>query len=1181
MRQALLSVVAARVLEMSATGDLSAISDPEATRQARALADSLAAEDLPEVRVVLGWWHWLRYGGTGDPGEFHRAVELLVPCFLLEIDALPEPMLPSIAVAASVPAVDLLRRSFEDGADPQHLSAVVRLWQRITAAVPAGGREQGLYQSLLSSALLERFLRAGDDADLEAALQASERALRAGAEHDPSNPRPIFDHAQLLLVRHRRSGRREDLAAAAACVGRAVEIAPPGEVRASVLFELGQAFQLCYLASGERNDLDVAVATLSLAFSAGTPGDDWWDPCVVKLGGLLAAQYEHFGDVPALNLMIEVYGKASAADPDDRWRGLLAMALHHRFKRSGQPEDLDEAVRLGDPGPGYVPSDGADAERLAQWAAILQTRFEEHGDPADLNACLDAHRRALRAPGPHPAHRHSGYANSLRARYQQTGDLADLDESVSVHRQALDLAQGSPGNDLPMFSSNLGLALVARFERTAREDDLDEAVELHRRAASAGSRDDVRWGLLHANLGGALMRCVELRATTGERAESGGDPGAADDDLGEAIEALRAAVAAAPPGHRDRGRYLVNLSSALVLRQQRTSEHALLAEAEDLLREAVTCQPDGHPDQASVRLALGQVLRARFDREGGDSRRAEAVSAFVRAAENGAAPLPLRIQAYQAASSLVAESAPGRAADLLEAAVRLLPHLAARQLGRDGQQDLLKEFRTLTGEAAALALTRPESGPAQAPLTGTGPAQALRLLETGRAVLLSQALDVRADLSALRERDPELARRYLELNDRLSQPQGPAVPGPRPLSAADPHHTAQELSETVAAIRRLDGFATFLEPPTLGELLDETAQGPIVAFNLSRTRGDALLLTSDGVRALPLPGMDATATLEKVIEFYGALHITQTGTTLSERATAQAAMNEVLEWLWRAAARPVLDALRLGPVPAGGGAWPRIWWASGGILSLLPLHAAGVRGSESDAVLHRVVSSYVPTVRALRYARRPLPPGDGRGGALVVAMPTTPGGPDLEHASAEASAVAGHLPHAVVLAPGEPREPTRETVLSHLATSSIAHFACHGAIHPTDLSRSMLVLQDHATDPLTVAALNAVRLEHAELAYLSACVTATGPSAHLADEAIHLATGFQLAGFRNVVGTLWEIQDEFAVDLADAFYRGLTTGAGTIDPARSAFALHHAVRERRARHPRTPSLWAAHIHVGA
>ncbi|MEU6796176.1 CHAT domain-containing protein [Nonomuraea wenchangensis] len=1109
MRQDLLSLVAARVLEMSATGDLSAVSDLEAMRQARELADAPAADDLAEVRVVLGWWHWLRHRGTGDPGEFHRAVELLVPCFLLGIDALPEPMLPAIAVAASVPAVDLLRRSF-DGADPQHLSAVIRLWQRITAAVPADGQEQILYQPLLSSVLLERFLRAGDDADLEAALEASDRALRAGAAHDRSDPRHLFDHAQLLLVRHRRSDRREDL--------------------------------------------DAAVAALSLAFSAGSPGDDWWNPCVAQLGGLLASQYEHFGDVRALDLMIEVYTRASAAGPDDRWQGLIAMALHHRFKRSGQPEDLAAAVRLGDPGPGFVPSGDADAERLAQWAAVLQTRFEEHGDPADLNACLDAHRRALRVPGPHPAHRHSGYANALRARYQQTGDLADLDESVSVHRHALDLAQGSSsGNDLPMFRSNLGLALVARFERTARKDDLDEAVELHRQAASTGGREDVRRGLLHANLGGALMRRVELRAATG-------DPGTADDDLGQAIEALRAAVAAAPPGHRDRGRYLVNLSSALMLRQQRVPGHALLVEAEDLLREAVTCRPDGHPDQASVRLALGQVLRARFEREGGDP--AEAVSAFVCAAENAAAPLTLRIQAYQAASSLVAESAPGRAADLLEAAVRLLPHLAARQLGRDGQQDLLKEFRTLTAEAVALALTRSESGPAQA----------LRLLETGRAVLLSQALDVRADLGALRERDPELAGRYLELNDRLSLPRSP--------SAADPHRVAQELAETVAAIRGLDGFATFLEPPTLGELLEETAQGPIVAFNLSRTRGDALLLTSGGVRALPLPGLDATAALDKVMEFYGALHVTQTGTTLAERAAAQAAMNEVLAWLWRVAARPVLDALRLGPVAAGE-EWPRIWWAAGGILSLLPLHAAGVRGSETDAVLHRVVSSSIPTVRALRHARRPLPPGDGRGGALVVAMPTTPGGPDLEHASVEAAAVAGHLPHAVVLAPGGPREPTRETVLSHLATSSIAHFACHGAIHPTDLSRSMLVLQDHATAPLTVAALNAVRLDHAELAYLSACVTATGPSAQLADEAIHLATGFQLAGFRNVVGTLWEIQDAFAVELADAFYRGLATGAGSIDPTRSAFALHHAVRERRARHPRTPSLWAAHIHVGA
>lgn len=34
------------------------------------------------------------------------------------------------------------------------------------------------------------------------------------------------------------------------------------------------------------------------------------------------------------------------------------------------------------------------------------------------------------------------------------------------------------------------------------------------------------------------------------------------------------------------------------------------------------------------------------------------------------------------------------------------------------------------------------------------------------------------------------------------------------------------------------------------------------------------------------------------------------------------------------------------------------------------------------------------------------------------------------------------------------------------------------------------------------------------------------------------------------------------------------------DAAGAALALHHAIREIRARYRDTPALWAAHIHVG-
>ncbi|KAF3317577.1 hypothetical protein TWF173_010345 [Orbilia oligospora] len=56
------------------------------------------------------------------------------------------------------------------------------------------------------------------------------------------------------------------------------------------------------------------------------------------------------------------------------------------------------------------------------------------------------------------------------------------------------------------------------------------------------------------------------------------------------------------------------------------------------------------------------------------------------------------------------------------------------------------------------------------------------------------------------------------------------------------------------------------------------------------------------------------------------------------------------------------------------------------------------------------------------------------------------------------------------------------------------------------------------------------------LAYLSACSTSNNNAEELYDEGLHLVTSFQLAGFRHVIGTLWDVSDEYCVDAAKAIY---------------------------------------------
>jgi hypothetical protein len=235
---------------------------------------------------------------------------------------------------------------------------------------------------------------------------------------------------------------------------------------------------------------------------------------------------------------------------------------------------------------------------------------------------------------------------------------------------------------------------------------------------------------------------------------------------------------------------------------------------------------------------------------------------------------------------------------------------------------------------------------------------------------------------------------------------------------------------------------------------------------------------------------------------------------------------------------------------------------------LLPVHASGHHHTGGDAtsasVIDRVACSYTPTIRALTHARRILPATasekcDGRPGAdhrvVVVAMPYTPDASDLPGAQEEAAEIQRRFPGRVTLLTGE--EATHDTVLTALTTGRWAHFACHGYSDPSNPSASYLLLADHQQRPLTVMDVARLRLDEAGLTFLSACSTArTG--AKLADEAIHLSSAFQLAGYRHVIATLWPIGDLPAVHIATAAYAALTIG-GEHD---SACAVHTAARPR-------------------
>ena len=1087
--------------------------------------------------------------------------------------------------------VTLLTRFELTGAETD-LDAAIETRQQAVEATPAEHPHRAGRLTNLGVALLARFERTEVKADLNAAIAYLQEAVQAAPLGHPDHDAYLTNLEIALATRFNRAEAETDLDAAIANRQQAVQAIPADHPdRAGRLSSLANALLTRFERTDVETDLNAAIAHFREAAQAAPAGHPDRSTYLENLGVALATRFERTGAEADLDAAIEAEQQAlqmTSADHPDRGTYLanLGGVLGTRFERTGAEADLDAAVIYLQEAVQTAPADHPNrGTYLANLGVALAARFRRTGAEADLDAAIEAGQHAVRATSvghPNRDRYLSNLGDSLRTRFARTGSETDLNAAIAYLQEAV---QTAPiGHlDRAMRLSNLGIALLTRFRRTGVETDLNQGIAYLGEAVQITPAD-------HPNHAKYLTNLTNTLLTRFERTGS-------ETDLESAIETGQLALLAAPADHPLRAAYLTNLANALFARFERTASETDLESAIETRQQAVLATPADQPDRASHLSNLANSLVIRGERDGTTADLAAAFEMYKEATYADAAPASDRIRAGQAAALLAARTDPGIAASVLDAAVLLLPEVAPRYLERGDQQYAIGMFPGLAADAAALALADPAVPELQRP------ARALRLLEGARGVLLSQALSTRGDLSQLRTRHPEIAARFIELRNLLDKPS--AVSDIELANTSDDRDASSlqhalhkrrqanaEFNHLFTRIRNLEGFGAFGLPPSIEQLQAQADQGPVVVFNVSSYRSDAILLTAGGITRQRLPGLDLASLTGQISIFYQALDTITANRPLQAQNRAQDAIRGVLTWLWENAAGPVLNALGYHAPPASGEPWPRLWWVPGGLLSLLPIHAAGLHNYPPDlrhrTVMDRVISSYTPTIGALAHARTTVPGMTSR--SLIVAMPTTPDLPGegrLTYVPAEAAMLRARLPHPIMLAapsadhPITGAVPTKAAVMEQLPGCAIAHFACHAYTDAANPSQSRLILYDHSFDPLTVAALAPLALDNAQLAFLSACGTARTADTRLLDEAIHLTSAFQLAGFPHVIGTLWEINDATAVEIADTFYAALTKPDGTLDPRRAASALHHATRIQRDQRPGAPYLWASHIHAGA
>lgn len=1077
-----------------------------------------------------------------------------------------------------------LRMQSQVSGDLATLDEAIEVGRRASAALPPGHRGRPVALSNLALAIIRRYQTTGDQALLAEANEIAERALAATPENHPEFFKVLTNLAGMTWQAGKRLGEPAAVLDLAVTRARsAVAAAPPGHHnRPGALTSLAVALRARFIRTGVNANIAEAVAHSREAVRLTPPGDLARRSRLNNLAVVLESHASRAGSLSVLREAVAVgresLGSGTGPELPSDLAGLadLLLTLH---QATDEVEPLDEAETLIRRALSLIPAGRLErVSPLNTLSGVLADRYEHTGAIGQLHEAITVAREAVATmPAEHPDRVFCLHflARRLMKLHEVTGQPEVLSEAVGLARLAASVV---PADHPYLVRSLVTISdmLLSRHQPAGSASDAATAVTLLRRALAAARPDDPIRGNVLTDLSIAL------------RAQHDRDGGT--EALAEAVTRAQEAMDgddASPPGR------LTALGLALLRRYDSEHRVDLLTQATHALGEAARQVPADDPRRAQSLYNLGLALRAEAIRVKRKRAAAKAITLFRDSAKTPTARPSTRVAAAQQWGLLAVACRDWQSAAAgFDLAVRTLPQVAPAHLGRLHRTDQLADFAGMAANATAVTLYAGD------------PERAVELMEQGRGVLLGQAIDLHTGLAELRRSDPASADRFTWLLterdankdedslDRRGTPLPPSGAGlglPEPVvmqshAAQRRHALSEEWGQLVEKIRARRGFRRFLVPASHRELLEHAMDGPIVILNVSQIRSDALVLTDAGLRTVHLPDARPEAVRRQANAFSEA--VTALRAPDGDQDAADRAIDGVLRWLWDSVTGPVLDSLGYHDRPGLGEPWPRVWWSPTGMLSLLPLHAAGYhaeRGSpRPPTVIDRVVSSYTPTVRALAHARRQLPavPASPRGAPhlLVVSMPDTPGWPggELPGAAVETRALRQLFPAATVLtgpAAG------RDAVVAGLRAHPWVHFACHSRTDPQGIADSHLMLYDHERRPFTVADIARLDLAGAQFAFLSACDTARADQ-RLPDEAVHISSAFLLAGFASVVGTLWAIDDDQAVLVTRSVY-GAMANRVTVDPRQAAGALHRASLRARAEHPDSPSLWAAHVHVGA
>ncbi|KAF9007416.1 CHAT domain-containing protein [Cyathus striatus] len=1039
-------------------------------------------------------------------------------------------------------------------------------------------------------------------------------------------PSELTKRGLALFKRYKRSGKLDDLNQCISTLRKAVLLTPKDDTNLrSRQSNLGTALKSRFNRTGKIKDIDGAIDIQKDAVAHLHDKDATRALAISALGSSFYARYSYTRSLSDLEESISQLTNAvelgrMTSTPDDQIMYLhnLANALVDRFLDLGKAEDLksalarfEEAITLVSPN-----TEQNDVSTLqANFGAALRRSFEHWGKEDDLEKAISLQRQSeSNTPADHPSkpNRLINLGISYKARFEKSAIITDIDEAISLGTRAVSLTADENIRKAE-YLNHLG-NFYRRRSRSLREKglaDIDEAVSAHSKAvdlapntsslkaiclASLGATYNVLFSTSDnlednkaaiSNLRQALQRSssqgrAELATTLNELSSAlsyrfervGNMP-----DLEEAISLQLRCLDLTSEDDTSRPLRLHNISTWYTYKFETTGLLVDIDKAIAYEENSLGLFPEGNAMRCSLLQHLGNLYKYRIERFGDKDDGLKSMKAYRGAAILSVGSATQRLNSAKQWAELASEYDTANRLAAYETIMHLIPRVLWLGTTISTRYAELAWIGDTVNEAAVVAIEKEQY------------MLAVEWLEQGRSLIWGQILQLRTPVDELRDINPPLAERFVQVSHELESAgnieplvgQGTSVRDTSVEEHTRKHHRlAEEWDSLVNQIRSTPGFESFLRRKRLEELVKATSSGPIILVNVHRTRCDALILHSDAtIIAVPL----SILTYKNLLLLHGAVQKELRGSGVLSRGSkvvydsgVAGGIGRALALLWRALVKPVLTSLKYEKREATSNDLPHVTWCVTGLLAFLPIHAAGSygKGPDNEKIFVYVVSSYTPTLTALINSEKGSILGKTPS-ILAISQPATPGQKPLPSTTKEVESIKQHAdPDHWTWLDG-PAAKVNE-VLHNMETHNWIHLACHASQRADVPMHSAFFLED---GELRLSTIMEKSFKHTELAFLSACQTASGDEKR-PEEAFHLAAGMMMAGYRTVLATMWSIRDRDAPVVADLVYSRLLGKDGVGDGRReAAYALHQAVAHLRDKIGEKEFVaWVPFIHIG-